>query len=135
MNRFISGQSVTRNNVTLRSTKVDRFKGLLTVSCISIRSSLIFGRSRFDFQQRRNNFSSILCVQTGSGAHPASCTMGTGGPLLGAKARPRRDADQSPHLMLRSRMSTGYASSSLKRLVGCSGTALASYYYVCGRRK
>jgi hypothetical protein len=24
-------------------------------------------------------FSSNLCVQTGSGAHPASCTMGTGG--------------------------------------------------------
>jgi hypothetical protein len=26
-----------------------------------------------------NNFSSNLCVHTGSGAHPASCTMGTGG--------------------------------------------------------
>jgi hypothetical protein len=25
------------------------------------------------------DFSSNLCVQTGSGAHPASCTMGTGG--------------------------------------------------------
>jgi hypothetical protein len=24
------------------------------------------------------DFSSNLCVQTGSGAHPASCTMGTG---------------------------------------------------------
>jgi hypothetical protein len=39
------------------------------------------------------DFSSILCVQTGSGAHPASCTMGTGGPFPGAKARPGRDAD------------------------------------------
>jgi hypothetical protein len=29
------------------------------------------------------DFSYSLCVQTGSGAHPASCTMGTGG-----KARP-----------------------------------------------
>jgi hypothetical protein len=28
-------------------------------------------------------FSSSLCVQTGSGAHPASCTMGTGGPFPG----------------------------------------------------
>jgi hypothetical protein len=37
------------------------------------------------------DFSSILCVQTGSGADPASCLMGTGG-----KARPGRDADQSP---------------------------------------
>jgi len=37
------------------------------------------------------DFSCSLCVQTGSGAHPASCTMGTGG-----KARPGRDADHSP---------------------------------------
>jgi hypothetical protein len=44
------------------------------------------------------DFSSSLCVQTGSGAHPASCTMGTGGggPLPGGKARPGRDADHSP---------------------------------------
>jgi hypothetical protein len=42
------------------------------------------------------DFSSRLCVQTGSGAHPASCTMGTGGPLPGGKARPVRDADHSP---------------------------------------
>jgi hypothetical protein len=32
------------------------------------------------------DFSSILCVQTGSGAHPASCTMGTGGPFPGGKS-------------------------------------------------
>jgi hypothetical protein len=31
------------------------------------------------------DFSSNLCVQTGSGAHPASCTMVTGGPFPGAK--------------------------------------------------
>jgi hypothetical protein len=42
------------------------------------------------------DFSSSLCVQTGSGAHPASCTMGTGGPFSGGKARPGRDADHSP---------------------------------------
>jgi hypothetical protein len=35
-------------------------------------------------------FSSSLCVQTGYGAHPASCTMGTGG-----KARPWRDRGMS----------------------------------------
>jgi hypothetical protein len=40
-------------------------------------------------------FSSNLCVQTGSGAHPASCPMGTGGPFAWAKARPGRDADHS----------------------------------------
>jgi hypothetical protein len=37
------------------------------------------------------NFSSNLCVQTGSGAHPASCPMGTVG-----KARMERDTDHSP---------------------------------------
>jgi hypothetical protein len=39
---------------------------------------------------------SNLCLQTGSWAHPASCTMGTRGPFPGGKARPRRDADHSP---------------------------------------
>jgi hypothetical protein len=43
-----------------------------------------------------NNFSSSLCVQTGSGVHPASCTVGNGGPFSGGKARPERDADHSP---------------------------------------
>jgi hypothetical protein len=42
------------------------------------------------------DFSSNLCVQTGSAAHPASCTMGTGGPFPGGKARPGRDANHSP---------------------------------------
>jgi hypothetical protein len=37
------------------------------------------------------DFSSSLCVQTGSGAHPASCSISTGG-----KARPGRDTDHSP---------------------------------------
>jgi hypothetical protein len=41
-------------------------------------------------------FCKISCVQTGSGAHPASCTMGTRGPFPGTKARPGRDADHSP---------------------------------------
>jgi hypothetical protein len=31
------------------------------------------------------DFSSSLCVQTGSGAHPASCPVGTGGPFPGVK--------------------------------------------------
>jgi hypothetical protein len=42
------------------------------------------------------DFSSSLSVQTGSGAHSASCTMGTGGPFPGVKARSGRDADHSP---------------------------------------
>jgi hypothetical protein len=50
------------------------------------------------------DFSSNPCVQTGSGAHPASypmgtamgTAMGTGGSFPGGKARPGRDADHSP---------------------------------------
>jgi hypothetical protein len=42
------------------------------------------------------DFSSNFCVQTGSGAHPPSCTMGTGVLSPGVKARPGRDADQTP---------------------------------------
>jgi hypothetical protein len=42
------------------------------------------------------DFSSNLCVQTGSGAHPASCTRSSGGSFPGGKARPGRDADHSP---------------------------------------
>jgi hypothetical protein len=54
------------------------------------------GGSTFDPWQRQEDFSSSLCVQTGSGVHPASCKMGTGCPFPGAKARPGRDADHSP---------------------------------------
>jgi hypothetical protein len=42
------------------------------------------------------DFSSSLCVQTGSEAHPASCPMDTGGPFPGGKQRTGRDADYSP---------------------------------------
>jgi hypothetical protein len=41
------------------------------------------------------DFSSSLCVQTDSEAHPASCLTGTGGSFPGGKARPGRDADHS----------------------------------------
>jgi hypothetical protein len=41
-------------------------------------------------------FSSNLCVQTGSEVHPAVYLMGTGGPSPGRKARSGRDPDHSP---------------------------------------
>jgi hypothetical protein len=41
-------------------------------------------------------FSSSLCVQTGSGANPASGTVGTEVLFHGGKTRPGRDADHSP---------------------------------------
>jgi hypothetical protein len=49
------------------------------------------------FPAGAKDFSCSLCVQTGSGAHPASCPIGTGGGVLspGVKARPGRDADHS----------------------------------------
>jgi hypothetical protein len=72
------------------------------------------------------DFSSNLCVQTGSGAHPAFCTMFTGGPFPGAKVRPGRNADLSPHLVPRSRMSRSYISSPPSAFVACSGTAFTS---------
>jgi hypothetical protein len=52
-------------------------------------------------------FSSNLCVQSGSGAHPVSYPMGTG--VL--SPRQLRDSDHSPHLVLRSLMSRSYISS------------------------
>jgi hypothetical protein len=64
-------------------------------------------------------FSFSLWVQTGSGTHPASCTMDTGAPFPGGKAWPGRDADHSPHLVPRSRMSRRYTSSPPKRDVRC----------------
>jgi hypothetical protein len=38
------------------------------------------------FPAGAKDFSSSLCVQTDSGAHPASCTMGTGGSFPGGKS-------------------------------------------------
>jgi hypothetical protein len=48
------------------------------------------------FPTEAEDLSSNLCVQTGSGAHPASCAVGAGGSFPGGKARPGRDADRSP---------------------------------------
>jgi hypothetical protein len=59
-------------------------------------------------------FSSDLCVQTGYEAHPASCTMGTGGPFLGAKRGRGVTLITHPHLVPKS-MSRSYISSPRKR--------------------
>jgi hypothetical protein len=52
--------------------------------------------SRGSIPDRAKDSSSNLCVQTGSGAHPASYTMGTGGSFPKGKARPGCDAYHSP---------------------------------------
>jgi hypothetical protein len=62
-----------------------------SVQCLA--TDWMIGLSRFDPQQRRKDFSSSLYVQTGSGAHSASCKMG---PFPRAKMRPGRNADHSP---------------------------------------
>jgi hypothetical protein len=70
--------------------------------------------------------SSNLCVQTGSGTHPASYPRVLRSFPYG-KARPGRDADHSPHLVPRSRMSTSYTSSPLGAYMAVAGQL---YFYV-----
>jgi hypothetical protein len=54
------------------------------------------------------DFPSNLCVQTGSGAHPASYTKGTGGPFPGVKRGEGMTLTTHPHLVPRSGMSRSY---------------------------
>jgi hypothetical protein len=73
---------------------------------------------QFESPTEAKDFSSSLCVQTGSGAHPASYPIGTAGSLSGGKARPGRDSDHSPQLVPRFSMSWSYTSSHPMRLHG-----------------
>jgi hypothetical protein len=57
------------------------------------------------------DFSSSFCVQTGSGAHPASCTMGTGILSPGVKRGRGVMLTTHPHLVPRLRMSRSYTCS------------------------
>jgi hypothetical protein len=69
------------------------------------------------------DFSSSLCVQIGSGAHPASCTMVPGILSPGVKRGRGVTLTTHPHLVPRSRMSRSYTSSPLAPpQLGC-GTA------------
>jgi hypothetical protein len=76
------------------------------------------------------DFSSNLCVQTGSGAHPASCPMGTAVLSPGVKHGRGVTLTTHPHLVLRSRMSRSYTSSPPSASMTCSGTALL--YFMVG---
>jgi hypothetical protein len=69
---------------------------------------LTTGRSGFDPRQSQKNFSSSLCVQTFSGAHPVSYPMGIRGPFPGDKERSGRKVDHSLHLAPRSIMGKSY---------------------------
>jgi hypothetical protein len=70
------------------------------------------------FPAEAADFSASLSVQTSSGAHPASCPVGTGGPFPGTKARPVRDTDQSLPSSTEVKISRSYTSSTPKRLLG-----------------
>jgi hypothetical protein len=72
------------------------------------------------------DFSSILCVQTGSEAHPASCTVGTGVFFPGLKRGRGIKLTIHPHLVPRSRMCMSYISSPL---VACMAVAGQLYFY------
>jgi hypothetical protein len=91
-------------------------------SSVSIVSGYRLG-DRGSIPSRGERIFPLASVQTGSGAHPAYCTMGTGGPFPGAKTRSGRDADHSPHLVPRLRMSRSYISSPPSAFMGCSETA------------
>jgi hypothetical protein len=55
-----------------------------------------YGPDDRDSMPTEENFSSSLCVQTGSGAHPASCTVGTGCRFPGSKALFGHGGDHTP---------------------------------------
>jgi hypothetical protein len=70
------------------------------------------------FPAGAKDFSCSLSVQTSSGAHPASCTMGTGGTFPGLKRDRGVTLTTHPNLVPRSRMSRSYTSTPLKSLRG-----------------
>jgi hypothetical protein len=76
------------------------------------------GRQGFDPRQRQKDLLSNLCVQTGFGAHPASCTVGTGVLSPGLNCGRGVTLTTHPHLVPWSRMSKSDTSSPLKRLSG-----------------
>jgi hypothetical protein len=88
-----------------------------SVSIVS-RYGLDDRRLRFDPWHRRKDFPSILCVQTGSGAHPASYSVGTG--ILSPRVKCGRGVTLTthPHLVPRSRMSRSYTFFHPKHLRG-----------------
>jgi hypothetical protein len=69
------------------------------------------GRTMFDPRQMLENFSCSLCVQTGSGAQPASCLIGTWGLSPGVKRGQGVTLTTHPILAPRSWMCRSYISS------------------------
>jgi hypothetical protein len=74
------------------------------------------------------DFSFSLCVQTGFGAHPPSCTMGTGVLSPGVKRGRCVMLTTHPHLVPRSWMSRSYTPLPPSASMACRGTALLFYF-------
>jgi hypothetical protein len=74
--------------------------------------------------EEAKDFSSSLCVQSSSEAHPASYPMGTGGPFPGVKRGWRVALTTHPYLLLKFRINKNYNFSHSWRLHGSSGAAL-----------
>jgi hypothetical protein len=89
--RFEKQTFVTTNVKRIRSTK---FPSVSIVSDYGLGDRAIEVRSPAEARASFLN----LYVQTGAEAHPASCTMGTMGPLLGLKRC--RDVTLIPHPIL-----------------------------------
>jgi hypothetical protein len=86
---FITKFQLRRSKMfSLQKTKIS-----ISISKESVNSGSIVADYGLDDRAIRvrspagaKDFSSSLCVQTGSGVHPASCTMGTGGRFPGDKS-------------------------------------------------
>jgi hypothetical protein len=68
---------------------------VLTSACMKFRAFWNIEPTGIWSPAEENNFSSSLCVQTSSEAHPASYPIGTGGSFPWGKAQPGREADHS----------------------------------------
>jgi hypothetical protein len=95
---------------------------------VSLVSDYRLGKQATGFQspvEAKNYFLQPLVVQTSSEAHLATYPMGTEGPFPAGKGRSGPDADYSPHLVPRSRVSRSCTSFSFCRLHDGSVTAFA----------
>jgi hypothetical protein len=106
-------KSVFLNTLPLKTIHDNTWKMCLTIlrtwsrgSSVSIVSGYRLGRAiKVRSPAETRDFSPNLCVQTGSGDHPASCTMGTSGPFPGVKHSRGATLTTHPHLAPRSGMS------------------------------
>jgi hypothetical protein len=103
-----------RDNETCRVTWMYPGPG----SSVSVWLRTVQLRDRDSIPAGAKSFSSNVCVQTGSEAHPAFCPMCTGGPFPGAKHGRGVALTTHPHVVPRSRKSRSYTSSPLKRHYG-----------------